>query len=90
MLKNHLITLIIKHFTQTNKFFSKNLSQTAQMHAIKIDMNHLKIEEVLFGTKELKIDVLQDKENKHINIKDTGIRMTKAQLISNFDTIKRL
>jgi hypothetical protein len=50
------MTLIIKHFTQTNKFFSKNSSQTAQMHAIKIGMNRLKIEE------ELLIDVLKDKK----------------------------
>jgi HSP90 family molecular chaperone len=39
--------------------------------------------------KELKIDVLQDKESKHINIKDTRIEMKKAQLISNFVIIKR-
>jgi hypothetical protein len=32
------------------------------MHATKIDMNRLKIEEELWRTKELLIDVLQDKK----------------------------
>jgi hypothetical protein len=43
------------------------------MHVTKIDMNRLKIFEIFWRTKELKINVLQNKESKHINIKDTKI-----------------
>jgi HSP90 family molecular chaperone len=39
--------------------------------------------------KELKIDILLDKENKLINITDEGIEMTTTQLISNLDKIER-
>jgi molecular chaperone HtpG len=39
--------------------------------------------------KELKIDILSDKENKRISITDAGIEMTAAQLISNLGAISR-
>jgi HSP90 family molecular chaperone len=40
-------------------------------------------------TKELKIDIHPDKENKRIGITNTGIGMTRTQLISNLGTIAR-
>jgi HSP90 family molecular chaperone len=55
-----------------NKKFYDNSSQTAQMHVIKLDMNHLK-KEVLVEEKELEINILLDKENKCISITDAGI-----------------
>jgi HSP90 family molecular chaperone len=44
---------------------------------------------VLGEEKELKIDILLDKENKRICITNAGIEMTTAQLISNIRTILR-
>jgi molecular chaperone HtpG len=45
----------------------------------------------VFGEqKELKIDILLNKENKHISISDTGIGMRKVKLISELGTIARL
>jgi HSP90 family molecular chaperone len=44
----------------------------------------------VFGEqKELKIDILSDKENKRISITDARIEMTTIQLISNLSTIAR-
>jgi HSP90 family molecular chaperone len=39
--------------------------------------------------KELKIDILPDKENEGISIKDTEIEMIKFRLISNLGAIVR-
>jgi HSP90 family molecular chaperone len=81
--------LFINAFHANNEFYFKNSSQTAQMYVTKLDINHLKIEEVLWRTKELKIDILLDKENKRISITEAGIGITRAQLISNLVTISR-
>jgi hypothetical protein len=76
------------HFTQTKKFFSKNSSQTAQMHAKKLDINHLKIEKVLWRTKELKIGVLTYKESKHIISKMQKLKWQKLDLSQNLIQLK--
>jgi HSP90 family molecular chaperone len=59
------------------------------MYVIRIDINRLKNEEVLWRTKESEINIFQNKENKYINIKDKRIVITKDQLISIFGKIKR-
>jgi HSP90 family molecular chaperone len=86
------MSLIINaFFIRAKKFSSKNSSktaQTAQIHVIKLDINHLKIQECL-EKKELKIDILPDKENKCISTTDTRIVMTKTQLILSLGTISR-
>jgi HSP90 family molecular chaperone len=42
----------------------------------------------MFGEqKEIKIDILTNKENKFIIITDMGIGMTRTQLILNLDAI---
>jgi molecular chaperone HtpG len=44
---------------------------------------------VLGEQKKLKIDILSDKENKCISIKDEGIETTTVQLILNLNKILR-
>jgi HSP90 family molecular chaperone len=39
--------------------------------------------------KELKIDILSDKENKSVSVTETEIGMTRVQFISNFGTTSK-
>jgi hypothetical protein len=73
------MTTTINGFYEKRNFY-KNLSQTARMHVIKLDINHLK--KYMHGEqKELKIDILSDKEDKHISIAYAEIEMRTVQLI---------
>merc|ERR1739848_910698 len=52
-------------------------------------MGSLVDKEVLGDLKELKIDIFPDPENGMLVIRDTGIGMTKEDLIENLGTIAR-
>jgi hypothetical protein len=54
--------LIINAFIRAKKFSSENSSQTAQIHAIKLDINHLKIQKCFENKMNLRLIFFQIKK----------------------------
>merc|ERR1712110_748354 len=55
----------------------------------KIRYQSLTDSEALSAEKEMKIDIIPDKANGRLVIRDTGIGMTKADLVNNLGTIAK-
>jgi molecular chaperone HtpG len=83
-----LMAPTINAFMKTKKFFQELISNCSDI-CDKIRYKSLKISDALGEQKEIKIDILSDKENKLFNVTYAGIEMTAAQLISNLGTIAR-
>jgi hypothetical protein len=56
------MTLTINTFHENKEIFSKNSSQTAKMHVIKLDINHLKMQRYLGNKKNLRLIFFQIKK----------------------------
>jgi hypothetical protein len=52
---HQLMTPTINSFYKNKETFSKNSSQTARMHAIKLDINHIKMKMCMENKKNLRL-----------------------------------
>jgi molecular chaperone HtpG len=82
-----LLEIIINSLYQHKEVFLRELISNASDALNKIRIKQLTTEKILDPTVELKIELILNKEDNTITIRDTGIGMTQAELRENLGTI---